>query len=160
MSFLEFVGFVVTMLAMAYLMIRQVREAGQEPQEEKEIPPEQKKQMNELLRALNIEVKEEEKPVKVEVKKKKPLPPPPSTVARYVEKHISQPLTDLTSRGAGSDDSYAISSNFETLSLPSVIPLESDPIPRTSHVKALLSDLPSRKELLIFHDVFGPAKGL
>lgn len=142
----------MTMIAMAYLMIRQVRESGQPPSDEKEVSPEEARQMNELLRSLNIEVREDIParlpPVESQSKSSRGST---STVKRLLEEQAKRTQVNRPPPKKKSDNAYTLQSGLT---------FDSSTKRSASVGKRLINNLPSKKQIVILHDLFGPPKGL
>lgn len=159
MNFSEFIGFIVTMAAMVYFAYRQSRESEQAPEDDEQLR-EEKSNVKDILRSLNIELKDEVAAPRL----------PPRPAVRTAMTPASQPRKlPITPKKAmrveehfNAGDSTSVDLRFEDemLALPSLIPLEYGLPAAPSRVKVIANHLTSREDLLIIHDLFGPPKGL
>lgn len=170
MEISDLIGYVVTALALFYFM--GMKQRPQEPEEEPQ-DDDQAQKLKEFLRSIDMDM--QEKPA-VPVKKVKALPP--KAIKKKVEAAIPHKIRD------GSFYSIA-DRKFETAIderrlKTSIVSSYEDPykdkviaagigdapdynvIGRKggSRAEQLLSDLRSKKQMVLLHEIFGPPKGL
>lgn len=152
MNFSEFIGFIITIAAMIYMTIRQMRTAKDEADDEAVVQDE-KKEVRELLRSLDIPVEDE-----VPVAKLPPIP------RQRVEKQRPEKIVKIETGKIATVDQH-IDSNYASLLdndliLPAVIPLDYGLPGAPSRGRLLVENLGSAKKMLVIHDIFGPPKGM
>lgn len=140
MNFVEFLGFIVSLAAFIILAYKRARDARrQQPDEYHLDSDEQDKKLREFLKSLDVEV-EEEKPLPRPPVKRKAAPKPPVPA--------SQPY-EFTTTQFKAYQPLLKAEKYEVIR-------EAPP----SRGQKLLQSLPSRKNMLIIHEIFGPPKSL
>ena len=158
MSVVEFIGFVVSIIAMFFLIIKRVydeiyRRRNPEKYEEEEELKDQR--LKEFMRTMHIEDDEEERmPLPRNALKPLTLPPPTPKQIVKSKKAFKNPMesykreTAVEKRklessnesryGAAIDDAY----QFVRRSVP-------------SRAEGIINTLPSRRDMLVIHEIFG-----
>jgi hypothetical protein len=147
MTFIEFIGFIITISAMVFLFARQTWENYRRRKYPEAYAEEVRKKddaLKELLKSMNIEVEEEEEiedDYEEPVRRPLPTPPPPP---KPLQKKAPEPLfheyhsekMDLSDKGA-----YALVK-----------------ISRPSRGKTLINHFPSKRELFVIREILGPPR--
>ena len=158
MTFIEFIGFIITMVAFFLLVVKQARDEKkrrQNPEAYEEEMEYQQEAVKDLLRSLNIEVQED----------KPPVPPPPPTPVVEMLKEPSMPKVveskiPKSMRIAKFDYGNAFR---DPHSQRGIFEHEEAYIKRKeqqSRVKSLLRKPDSFKDAIILKEVLGEPKGL
>lgn len=152
MNFSEFIGFIVTVLAMIYMGYQQVRSERAAPEEE--VLKDDETQVKDLLRSLEIDVKNEEAVPRLPPR----APPKPKKVFTEMKDVVQAPRTSIiqvvtTSHYDSIDDAG------DMLNLPSLIPLEYNLPTAPSIVKRITADTGVQK-MIIIHELISKPKGL
>lgn len=148
MNFIEFIGFIVTLIAMGYLMVKQNREAKETVDEDE---TEEDAQVKQILRSLNIKVRQEV-PI---IRNLPPVPPKPVVT-------FKQPVRIPVVHEPVKEQEITLDVQYPDGGITSfdAVPSEVSTDHNSSRIKEILKTLPSNRELLIIHDVFGLPVGL
>ena len=185
MSFIEFIGFVISMVALIFLFSKKIfdqRRARLNPEESEREEEEQKRNLKEFLRSLEIDMEDQEQ--------FKPPPPPPKITPpqppkerprgqqkpRPASRVLNDPFkakleqrqfetaiekrgfkTNIEDRFYQSFDERLLSSDFRKASTDAYDVILFDQTPRIQH---LVGQLPSLREMIIIREIIGPPKGL
>ncbi len=170
MTLPEFVGFIIMVLVLVYSSIKRVMEEKRRQEHPEEYAEEKRKKeeaFKEFIKSMQIEV-EEESLIKT--------PPPPPILKRAPPKRVARPKkaghesfgfeSNIEKRGDITQmDERHIHSSIEDLEGKSLVSSRLSAMQDTAHAgrlegssKAakLLNKLPSQKDMVVLHEVFGP----
>lgn len=175
MNFIEFIGFVVSMLAFIWLMGKRAKEERkrrrEHPEEFEEEIQAQKQEIKEMFKALNVDVYEDEEFEEEEEEEEAytpPPPPPPKKRKRYQEfktsfadyelqsdieeQHLREFVTEeenlvYATPIVSTDMVYSDQTAYDILS-------ESG----RSRIGREVDSLPSLRQLILYHEVIGQPK--
>lgn len=184
MNIVEFIGFIITMAALMILSIKRSREEKkirENPELYAKQKKEQEKALKELLRSMNLDVKEDEEE---ELEEAIPPPPPPEeplpqrrthephrTLSKDFELHSSIEDRNQKSRIEQRQFKSSIENRNRIRNKPSIVSSDmraSQPIfggleyrnKQRISGKDLLNKLPSKKGMVVLHEVFSSPLGL
>lgn len=139
MTFIEFIGFIVTILALFFLLIRkswEERKRRENPEIYEEEEKDREKALREFLRSLNVEVEETETELEE--------PPPPEPIAppspQVQETGIEDSPYDLLGPSASS---WRVVGKGEK-----------------TRADKILEKLDQRRDILVFREILGKPKAL
>jgi len=145
MSFIEFLGFIISIAAMVFLFIRKTMENRRRrlhPEEFLHEHEEEERAVEELLSSLNIHL--EQPPPRKSVPK--PLPPPQQTKPAPVRiqnlKGSTQAITPSNKFDFQLNEYYSIQKR------------------NSSRGYRLIHQVGSPQDIIVFHEILGPPKGL
>lgn len=194
MDFSEYIGFIISFFALAFLLIQRYREERRRKLHPAEYAAEKRKkeeQMKAFLKSLEVSPEEEELPP----------PPPPRPLKPLLEKKKASPqnpLHDVAKARRIVDDDFAFQSKLETYKPKTAIEQRSfktkiddrytheqykDPFgtrivsidlqkkqahdayevlnkQTSSRISKLLTGLPSKKDMVLLYEIFGPPGGI
>lgn len=118
MSFVEFLGFIITFAAMTAIMVkksREERDRRKHPEKYENEEQEREQDLKKLLKTLNIDLEDEEEFSPPRRRQVKPLPPPPQNSARKQPKPKSKPQRIVGDEYAYRDkfDNYHLTTSIE-----------------------------------------------
>jgi len=181
-NFIEFIGFIITIVAMFVILIRrsmEERRRRQNPELYEQEEEDREKALRDFLRTMNLEVEEfpgeEEKPLPPPPPKTKPLPPKPSRTRRLVRDayELESPLDEyertqgVESRRleteVGQTEFGEIGQDIVTGDLfmqPSLGAYEIREGGEGSRVTKMLGQLSSPIDMIVYHEIIGKPRAL
>jgi hypothetical protein len=154
MNFSEFIGFIITIAAMIYMSYKQIR-AERAPEDDDEVVKEESSEVKELLRSLNIDVRDE-----VAVPKLPPKAPPKAkSPVQHAVREVVQAAKMMPMQPVSSTHYDSIDDGNDLLNLPSLIPLEYSLPTAPSQAKQIAGNIGVQK-MIIIHELLSTPKGL
>lgn len=167
MDFSDLIGYIITILALFYFMRGGSRNSQPEPEED---PDEQAQKLKDFLRSIDIDMQNEDQfkppskpkpPIVPQIPKKKVQPPALKPVAQREFKSAIENRkleTAVFKEYESYEDTYQaqkVSSHIGNAPVYEVSGKEG-----ASRADRLLSRLQSKKQMVLFHEIFGKPKGL
>lgn len=188
MSLIEFIGFIISMAAMIFLLGRRVweeRYRREHPEEFKEEKHKQEETLKHFLKSLDIDMEDEEEDAHPKPRMEKPAvppPPPPRAIQAPAQQKSHRLLQQDQYKFKDKLDSYRQESQIENRKLKNSIhdrykDYKGDRIvspdmrymaeayhaivkPKPSRANRLVNRLYSRKDMIVYQEIMNPPVGM
>lgn len=165
MSVVEFIGFVISLIAFIFLMFRRVFEEWKRP----EIPggaeeaSKNSYRLEDFLRSLEVDMEESKKisppQKKLKESRPKPLPLPRHEIRGDFLKNVQESAEKIEEEKQRLENQFSgkgvVSSRYKN----SAKPYETEISVTPSRVQTLLKKLPSKQEMVLLYEIFDRPKG-